>query len=51
MKKVVMVVILLFMPDSPKYLIAESKASEARKALQWFRGPKVNVDIELRFLT
>ena len=51
MKKVVMVVMLLFMPDSPKYLIAESKTSEARKALQWFRGPKVNVDIELRFLT
>ena len=39
---------LLFMPDSPKYLIAESKTPEARKALQWFRGPQFDVDEELR---
>ena len=43
-----MVVMLLFMPDSPKYLIAESKTLEARKALQWFRGPQFDVDEELR---
>lgn len=45
---VAMVVMLLFMPDSPKYLIAESKTLEARKALQWFRGPQFDVDEELR---
>ena len=49
LKKVAMVVMLLFMPDSPKYLIAESKTPEARKALQWFRGPQFDVDEELRF--
>jgi hypothetical protein len=43
-----MVVMLLFMPDSPKYLIAERKTPEARKALQWFRGPQFDVDEELR---
>ena len=48
LKKVAMVVMLLFMPDSPKYLIAESKTLEARKALQWFRGPQFDVDEELR---
>ena len=48
LKKVAMVVMLLFMPDSPKYLIAESKTPEARKALQWFRGPQFDVDEELR---
>ena len=49
--KVAMVAMLIFMPDSPKYLITKSRTPQARKALQWFRGPKVNVDIELRFLT
>ena len=49
--KVAMVAMLFFMPDSPKYLIAESKTSEAKKALQWLRGPHVNVDVELRQMT
>ena len=46
-----MVALLLFLPDSPKYLISQEKTTEARKSLQWLRGKNYNVDPEMSILT
>jgi hypothetical protein len=45
---VILVVSMIFMPDSPMYLISKQKHEEARKALQWLRGKHYNVDAELK---
>lgn len=45
-----MVGLLFFMPDSPKYLISQNKASEAKSALQWLRGSAADVETELQHL-
>ena len=42
-----MLAILFFMPDSPKYLISQDKSSEAKKALQWLRGPQADIEPEM----
>ncbi|XP_072287879.1 solute carrier family 2, facilitated glucose transporter member 6 isoform X3 [Pyxicephalus adspersus] len=34
-----MIVLLCFMPDSPRFLISKGKAEKALKALEWLRGP------------
>jgi hypothetical protein len=39
---------MIFMPDSPKYMIAKQNHEEARKALQWLRGSNYNPDAELK---
>jgi facilitated trehalose transporter len=39
---------MIFMPDSPVYLISKQKPEEARKALQWLRGSSYNPDAELK---
>jgi len=45
---VIMTISLLFVPDSPKYLVMKNQIEDARKALQWFRGTtKTVVDVEL----
>ncbi|XP_031425983.1 solute carrier family 2, facilitated glucose transporter member 6-like [Clupea harengus] len=36
----VMVLLLCFMPDSPRFLITRGRHEEARRALEWFRGPE-----------
>ncbi|XP_051525027.1 solute carrier family 2, facilitated glucose transporter member 6-like [Myxocyprinus asiaticus] len=36
---VVMLVLLCFMPSSPRYLITHEKKEEAHQALKWLRGP------------
>ena len=43
-----MTICLLFVPDSPKYLVMKNKKKEAQKALQWFRGSNAMVDAELQ---
>ena len=43
-----MTISLLFVPDSPKYLVMKNQIEDARKALQWFRGTNnAVVDVEL----
>ncbi|XP_018419213.1 PREDICTED: solute carrier family 2, facilitated glucose transporter member 6 [Nanorana parkeri] len=36
---ITMLVLLCFMPDSPRFLIAKGKREKALKALEWLRGP------------
>jgi len=43
---VLVVVILLFMPDSPFYLVRKGRDEEARKALQWLRGNQYDIEEE-----
>ena len=38
---------LVFMPDSPVYLVTKNRLMEARKALLFFRGPQFDADSEL----
>ena len=42
-----MAISLLFIPDSPKYLVMKNQKEKAKEALQWFRGSNI-VDAELR---
>lgn len=36
---ITMLILLCFMPDSPRFLIAKGKTDRALKALEWLRGP------------
>ena len=38
------------MPDSPVYLIAQNQREDAKKALQWLRGPSADIEVELNQL-
>ncbi|XP_076860242.1 solute carrier family 2, facilitated glucose transporter member 6 [Brachyhypopomus gauderio] len=44
----VMVVLLSFMPNSPRYLITQGKRDEACRALKWLRGAESDYMGELR---
>ncbi|XP_046993102.1 facilitated trehalose transporter Tret1-like [Schistocerca americana] len=37
----------IFMPETPLYRLKQGRGDEARKALQWFRGPHYDVEPEL----
>ncbi|KAB5567229.1 hypothetical protein PHYPO_G00230380 [Pangasianodon hypophthalmus] len=43
----IMLLLLCFMPNSPRYLITNNKRDEASRALQWLRGPDSNYITEL----
>ncbi|XP_036381892.1 solute carrier family 2, facilitated glucose transporter member 6 [Megalops cyprinoides] len=43
---VLMVLLLCFMPDSPRYLIAQGKEDRAHRALVWLRGPGADITSE-----
>ncbi|XP_017323264.1 solute carrier family 2, facilitated glucose transporter member 6 [Ictalurus punctatus] len=43
----VMLFLLCFMPNSPRYLITNDKRDEASRALKWLRGPDSNYIAEL----
>ncbi|XP_026783687.2 solute carrier family 2, facilitated glucose transporter member 6 isoform X2 [Pangasianodon hypophthalmus] len=43
----IMLFLLCFMPNSPRYLITNNKRDEASRALQWLRGPDSNYITEL----
>jgi hypothetical protein len=38
---------MFFMPESPYFLITQSKASEAEKSLKWLRGPQYDITKEI----
>ncbi|XP_019366300.1 PREDICTED: solute carrier family 2, facilitated glucose transporter member 6 [Gavialis gangeticus] len=44
----VMIVLLYFMPNSPRFLISEGKDEEARQALCWLRGKDTDYPRELQ---
>ncbi|KAF4072539.1 hypothetical protein AMELA_G00264020 [Ameiurus melas] len=43
----IMLILLCFMPNSPRYLITKNKGLEAERALQWLRGTDSNYITEL----
>ncbi|XP_059850207.1 solute carrier family 2, facilitated glucose transporter member 6 isoform X1 [Hypanus sabinus] len=45
---VVLVIILCFMPESPRYLVSKDRDSEAVQALMWLRGSDFNYLLEYR---
>ncbi|XP_008286947.1 solute carrier family 2, facilitated glucose transporter member 6 [Stegastes partitus] len=42
-----MVVLLVFMPSSPRRLLSLGRPQKAKEALRWLRGDQYNTDIEL----
>lgn len=45
---VLMVVLLAFMPSSPRRLLALGREQKAERALRWLRGEHYDTHIELR---
>ncbi|XP_069743985.1 solute carrier family 2, facilitated glucose transporter member 8 isoform X2 [Narcine bancroftii] len=43
-----MVTLMYFMPETPRYLLTKNQRSEALTALEWLRGPEVDYDQECR---
>uniref|UniRef100_V9KG94 Solute carrier family 2, facilitated glucose transporter member 8 n=1 Tax=Callorhinchus milii TaxID=7868 RepID=V9KG94_CALMI len=41
-----MLLLMCFMPETPRYLLSKNKRSEALHALEWLRGPDVNHEWE-----
>lgn len=39
-------VMLWFLPSSPRWLATKSRESDARQSLKWFRGDKVDIELE-----
>ncbi len=39
---------MLWMPDSPAYLVTKDRERQARKSLQWLRGKSYDIDDEYR---
>ena len=49
---VILIELLLFtVKDSPQWLLLKHYENAARNALQWFRGPQINIDPEIRDLS
>jgi SP family facilitated glucose transporter-like MFS transporter 8 len=47
---IVFVLLFIWMPETPQYLLSKDKGAEAVKSLQWLRGKGHNVDHELQQL-
>lgn len=45
---VLFVISLAFIPESPRWLVSKEKQGLARKALQWLRGKRTDVEPELK---
>ncbi|KAK6638460.1 hypothetical protein RUM43_006727, partial [Polyplax serrata] len=43
--------LMMFLPETPNFLVSQHKADEARKALRKFRGSTCDIDAELKILT
>ncbi|XP_067007205.2 facilitated trehalose transporter Tret1-2 homolog [Anabrus simplex] len=44
---VLFIILMIFMPESPMYLLGKEKKDAAKVSLQWFRGKNTNIDAEL----
>ena len=42
-----MVILMTFMPETARWLLAHNKEERANKTLQWLRGPDVKVEKEV----
>lgn len=47
---ILFVLLFIWMPETPQYLLSKGKSAEAAKSLQWLRGRDNNVDHELQQL-
>jgi hypothetical protein len=47
---VLFVLLFIWMPEAPQYLLSRDKSAGAEKSLQWLRGKGYNVDHELQQL-
>lgn len=43
--------LMLIVPETPRWYVTKGRAEDARKALQWLRGKNINIDKEMRDLT
>ncbi|XP_035443533.2 facilitated trehalose transporter Tret1 [Spodoptera frugiperda] len=43
--------LMLLTPETPRWLVSKGRSEDARKALQWLRGRKTNVEKEMGDLT
>ena len=39
---------MFFVPSSPVFLLSQDREQEARKALQWLRGPNYDIEKEIQ---
>ena len=40
-------ILMFLIPETPRYLVTRGKIQTARSALQWFRGPCADINMEL----
>ena len=43
--------LLFMMPESPVFLLSKGREKEARKSLQWLRGPDYDISEEIAQVT
>ena len=43
MPPTLLVVLMFFMPETPRWLLGRNQRPEALKSMQWLRGPRANV--------
>ncbi|KAK9700641.1 Sugar transporter [Popillia japonica] len=43
--------LMFFIPETPRWYVSKNKADNAKKALQWLRGKQTNIDDEFNELT
>lgn len=42
-----MVILMIFMPETGRWLLAHGKEERAKKTLRWLRGPNVKIEKEM----
>ena len=43
---VLLALLMLLLPETPRYLLMKRNTDEALKSLKWLRGPNINVEQE-----
>jgi len=43
----VMVILMIFMPETARWLLARGKEERAKKSLLWLRGPNYKIENEM----
>lgn len=46
MPPTLLVILMFFMPETPRWLLAHNRRHEALKSLQWLRGPFADIEEE-----
>lgn len=42
-----MVILMIFMPETARWLVARGKEERAKKSLLWLRGPNIKIEKEI----